>query len=607
MAAGFMLLVLAAGAWGIHSIVTDAQEVRRTAELRGAYADLRDAAAMELAAISDSKGHVARSRVLFFDAAQRATAALTRLQANASRDDRARVQRLTALAADGVERAARVYSVLASRDDSKARASRRTLETTLRATRLAAARGGSALRLRDVGRWPESRVDLLALAAMCLVFAFGVGVAARILIGLVGLSRRQADAHSAELARLELEALTDHLTGLRNHRAFQEDLKREVERRNRSGSGFALLMVDMDGLKRINDTFGHQSGDERIKAVAKCLRESLRGSDVAYRVGGDEFMVLLPAERAWGALTYAQRLQMNAATADVSVTVGITESVATESRDALIKQADLALYEAKRTHRKIVVYNPGLEPMNASDDADTSRHQHRLLATALARAVDAKDMGTRTHCETVAELCSVIGRHLGLDSENIARLRLAGLLHDVGKIGIADAILQKPDVLGHEERVIMDTHTTIGHNIVTATDLQEEADWILHHHERWDGQGSPDGLRGEEIPLESRIILVADAFEAMTADRPYRRGRSPEEALEELVAHAGAQFDPACVAALCHTFRYTPSVPFRVEDELAARRRARRKAHVAVDQGGFESAPLGPEFPAKQPLDLPLK
>ncbi len=234
-----------------------------------------------------------------------------------------------------------------------------------------------------------------------------------------------------------------------------------------------------------------------------------------------------------------------------AVTCGIAESVAFETADTLLRRADLALYDAKRSGRQIVLYADGLAPKPAAQpDEGATRREHRLLATALARAVDAKDAGTRNHCETVSELCVLIGQSLGLDADRIERLRLAGLLHDVGKIGVSDGILRKPGRLSADEVAEMSGHVRIGHAIVASAELEEEARWVRHHHEHFDGSGYPDGLRGEEIPPESRIIFVADAFEAMTADRPYRRARPVHEALAELERMAGTQFDPVCVDAL---------------------------------------------------------
>jgi diguanylate cyclase (GGDEF)-like protein len=443
--------------------------------------------------------------------------------------------------------------------------------------------------------WPASGVSLVSVAAAYAVFLLGFVGGVLQLARLAG-SRKSQPAHRAtDVASLEHAALTDSLTGLRNHRAFHEDLKREISRRNRTGMHFSLLMVDLNRLKQVNDTLGHQAGDERIKAVADAIRATLRGEDCGYRVGGDEFIVILQAERAWGALNVANRLHTEVGLrGTASVTVGIAESTVTESKDTLVRRADLALYEAKRCHLGTVVFSPELEPQRDEQVHAETGHTHELIAAALARAVDAKDTGTRNHCETVGALSAMIGERLGLEPERLRQLRLAGLLHDVGKIGIADSILQKPGPLSEAEWTIMRTHAGVGHSIVSATELEEEARWVLHHHERFDGAGYPSGVTGDKIPLESRIIFVADAFEAMTADRPYRPGRSPEAALEELASHAGSQFDPACVAALCSVFEFVPAAPLGVEladlDEVAARREARAQRDELVNSVRREDA-----------------
>jgi diguanylate cyclase (GGDEF)-like protein len=410
-----------------------------------------------------------------------------------------------------------------------------------------------AIREQNEARWPAQPMEKLALAAIALLLALGLATCGVVVVRLVGYRRRLVRARHEELLRLREAALTDSLTGLGNHRSFQEDLRREVARRTRSGSYFSIVMLDLDELKQINDRLGHQAGDERIRAVADCLLATMRTTDAAYRTGGDEFMVLLPDERAWGALEFARRLQEDAQRhrTKPALTCGIAESAAYETADTLIRRADLALYDAKRSGRRIVLYADGLAPKPAErPDERATRREHRLLATALARAVDAKDAGTRNHCETVSELCVLIGQALGLDADRIERLRLAGLLHDVGKIGVSDGILQKPGRLDDDEAAQMGSHVRMGHAIVASAELEEEARWVLHHHEHFDGSGYPDGLRGDEIPPESRIILVADAFEAMTADRPYRLARPVHDALAELDGLAGSQFDPVCVGAL---------------------------------------------------------
>ncbi|GAC1518816.1 MAG: hypothetical protein NVS2B6_00560 [Thermoleophilaceae bacterium] len=362
-----------------------------------------------------------------------------------------------------------------------------------------------------------------------------------------------------QLKRLRRAALTDNLTGLSNHRAFQEDLESQIQHAERSGSALGLVMLDLDGLKLINDSIGHQAGDERLQALSTALASAARTGDLVSRLGGDEFAVILPGENAWGALRFAQRVQellaQQPAAGRASVTAGVADHEPGLGRDGLTRRADLALIEAKRSHRKALMYSTDIQPevraeTTGGGERAAERHHQKTLATALARAVDAKDSYTRSHSETVSELCTMIGAELGLGAERLAALRLAGLLHDVGKIGIPDAILNKPDKLTTVEFDVMKTHATLGHSIVRGAELEREAGWILHHHERLDGRGYPDGLSGEAIALESRIILVADAFEAITSDRPYRKGRGQCEALAEIERNADTQFDVDCVLAL---------------------------------------------------------
>jgi diguanylate cyclase (GGDEF)-like protein len=362
--------------------------------------------------------------------------------------------------------------------------------------------------------------------------------------------RRLGRRHQAAVGA----SLTDSLTGLRNHRAFHEDLTEAVQESYLHGEALTLVMLDLVGLKQTNDTLGHQAGDQRLQSFATKLAGLIRRGDDAYRIGGDEFAVILKRTGAWAGFNFAERAQVQmsggyAKTAP-ALSAGIAELAPGHRKDALVRQADMALIEAKRSARKAVVFSPALEREPGPGEVQEHRLHTKTLATSLARAVDAKDSYTRSHCETVAEGCVLIAERLGLEPERVADMRLAGLLHDVGKIGIPDSILQKPGRLTEDEFKVMKTHSTLGRDIVSAAGLERQADWILHHHERVDGNGYPAGLAGDEIPLESRIILVADAFEAMTSDRPYRLGRPVPDAVEELRANAGTQFDPDCVAAL---------------------------------------------------------
>jgi putative nucleotidyltransferase with HDIG domain len=269
-----------------------------------------------------------------------------------------------------------------------------------------------------------------------------------------------------------------------------------------------------------------------------------------------------------GGLETAQRVQnalRRVTGGPATVTAGVAAAEPHSDRDELITKADLALIEAKRAHRGVLVYSPEMDHGGEERAGDFGPVALTSVASALARAVDAKDSLTRSHSETVAEICALVATELGLNHDRIAQMRLAGLLHDVGKIGVPDAILNKPGPLSDREFEVMKSHSVLGHGIVDATGLSEQANWILHHHERIDGLGYPDGLAEEKIPLESRIMLVADAFEAMTADRPYREARPDADALAELKRHAGTQFDSCCVDALETVLLGRPA-----ESELAA-------------------------------------
>jgi diguanylate cyclase (GGDEF)-like protein/putative nucleotidyltransferase with HDIG domain len=406
---------------------------------------------------------------------------------------------------------------------------------------------------RQTEPWPDEAGEVAYAAALVLVLFSGLVATLR--FGLARLRGPARPPTEGELARLVSEARTDSLTKLGNRRAFQDDLAAEIERRNRSGSVFSLMAIDLDGLKRINDTHGHQAGDAHLRTIAAQLDETAGSLGTAYRTGGDEFMVLLPGRRNWHAIELAHRIQA-ATTASGGVralSIGVTETRGMEHRQELVRQADLALYEAKREKLPVVPYQPALEaPDQPSEALDP---QKKALATALARAVDSRDSGTGGHSEVVAELATAIGSRQGLGRQQLERLRVAALLHDVGKIAVPDAILHKSGRLAPEEREAMRQHVVVGRDILVAAGFSDEATWLLHHHERHDGSGYPDALRGDAIPLESRIIAVADAFEAMTGGRPYRPQLTDEEALAELSERSGTQFDPDCVQALAAVVR----------------------------------------------------
>jgi diguanylate cyclase (GGDEF)-like protein/putative nucleotidyltransferase with HDIG domain len=395
--------------------------------------------------------------------------------------------------------------------------------------------------------------DVSETMLVVLSIAFLLAGGGLYLLSKVGRRSQEAEAEAqAEVKLLEHAARTDSLTDLRNHRAFEEDLAAAIAEAGRTNTPLCLVSIDVKGLKQVNDSLGHQVGDRLLRKVGTALSASIELPDAAYRVGGDEFAILLRAAGAWTGFSTGERVraELKAAGGEVDVSAGVAEARPLEGGFDLVRHADLALINAKRTNREVIIYSSELERTLKGEPVPADEHQLQVLSTALARAVDAKDSYTRSHSETVSNLCVLVGTELGLGSEHLAKLRIAGLLHDVGKIGTPDAILNKPSALEPDEYATIKEHPVLGEGILRAADLDDEAVWVRHHHERPDGTGYPDGLRGDEIPIESRVIGVADAFEAMISDRPYGLGRTESEALQELEDYSGTQFDPRCVAAL---------------------------------------------------------
>jgi diguanylate cyclase (GGDEF)-like protein/putative nucleotidyltransferase with HDIG domain len=351
-------------------------------------------------------------------------------------------------------------------------------------------------------------------------------------------------------------ALTDPLTGLGNHRHFHERLERELRHAHMRRLPLSLCLVDVDDFKRINDRFGHPAGDRVLSSLAARLRQ---GGE-AFRLGGDEFALLLPGYDEHEALTAATSVveRISALELDqlgpVTVSAGVATSPAhAADRDELIRLADSALYWAKeygknrvRAYRPDVIELAELKRLASGPD----RAARFRAAASLARAVDARDVYTGSHSQRVAELAAGVARRLGLPEEDVELTRLAASLHDLGKLAIPEEILRKPGPLTEPERMVLERHPQIGFRMLESLGVDPVADWVLHHHERWDGSGYPDGLPGERIPLGARIIFVADAYDAMTSERVYRRRVAPEQAIAELKRCAGSQFDPVIVDAI---------------------------------------------------------
>ena len=542
------------GAWAALSTDASTASAARESQLSEAYGKARYAVAkLELAVRGDQLEPTPANHRLVTAAVASLRATLPGIARNGAARDRALVDQLgtqidaTAVGLQRLMAASEGFDLVAAK-----RLNTHQVEPHL--DRIEATVDGAAAAHHAgiaAGLSSARRSQGVALGATLVMFVLALLLTAAV-VAVLRFKRRLDDARRAEIDRLRDAATRDSLTGLANHRAFHECLDGLV----RAGAGLSLAIVDLDGLKRTNDTRGLEDLARALAAVSPEGR--------AFRIGGDEFAIVIEGGTAIDAFGIAQDLRERVA----SATVGVAERRPDEEKHGLIRRADLALIAAKRTHREVLVYSADMELAAGIDLPPDERHLS-TLATALARAVDAKDSYTRSHCETVAELCVLIANELGLDAERVARIRIAGLLHDVGKIGISDAILQKPAALTAEEAAVMRTHPDLGAHIVSAAELYEEAGWILHHHERLDGCGYPDGLRGDDVPLESRIIMVADAFEAMTSDRPYRPRRPVDDALAELERHAGTQFDPACIMAL-HSILRPLATPARATLSAAA-------------------------------------
>ncbi|MGB9867927.1 MAG: HD domain-containing phosphohydrolase [Bacillota bacterium] len=332
-------------------------------------------------------------------------------------------------------------------------------------------------------------------------------------------------------ARLEYLSLHDVLTGLYN-RAFFEKALGEMDRWK---FPVTVLVADLDGLKLINDTMGHNKGDEVLRACAKLIAGCLTGSSVLARIGGDEFAAIMPETDERNASLIVERIhsqaevynQMNPSL-PLSISMGFATTVnPKEPLSDTFRKADDTMYRDKLLR-----------------GASARSRIVSILSSTLAE----RDFVTQGHTKRVEELCVRMGKKLGLSQRQVADLALFAQVHDLGKVGIPDSILFKPGPLTAEEQAVMRTHPEKGYRIaLSSPDLASVAELILKHHERWDGTGYPLGLKGEEIPLECRVLAIVDAYDAMVNDRPYSKAKTKEQAISELKRQAGSQFDPRLV------------------------------------------------------------
>jgi diguanylate cyclase (GGDEF)-like protein/putative nucleotidyltransferase with HDIG domain len=373
---------------------------------------------------------------------------------------------------------------------------------------------------------------------------------------LVGLTVANADAR----ARLASQAATDPLTGLANHRSFHERLEHEVGRARAEDGELALVVFDLDRFKDVNDAFGHQIGDDVLAEAGRRLAGEARFGELVARVGGEEFAWILPGSdgiNAWRAAERARRAVAESPFAGdvgyVTASAGVADLTQAADAGSLLRLADGALYWAKAHGRNVTLrYSPEVvQELSATERAERlARSQGVTALRALARAVDAKDPSTARHSERVAAVAVRLGSQLGWSQDRLILLEEAALLHDVGKIGVSDNLLLKPERLTPDERREVETHARLGAEIVSDVLRPEQVTWVRSHHERWDGFGYPDGISGSALPDGARILAVADAWDAMTSVRVYGVPRIPIAALAEVRSCAGSQFDPQVAEAL---------------------------------------------------------
>ncbi len=365
------------------------------------------------------------------------------------------------------------------------------------------------------------------------------------------------------------EAVTDGLTGLYNQRYFFSRLREEMERAGRNQKTLSVIFCDLDRFKSFNDVNGHAMGDQALREVARIMTESKRAIDIAARYGGEEFAIILPETDSSGAQIIAHRIRRrvagfafntkarNGSPLTTSIGVASFPEDANHASD-LVDKSDWSMYYSKRQGgNRVTLFHEESKDYGHVNLEDLVREElHLAAAQAIAASVDQRSAHDQRHAESVARLASVIAAEMRMEDEEVHNIRVAGLLHDIGLVTVPEEIINKRDHLSAEEWSRIKQHPEVGETILRhISSLASFLPVVRHHHEHYDGAGYPDGLAMENIPLGARILAVADAFQAMISERPYRRALTTDEALAELQMSAGTQFDPDVVDVFFSLFQ----------------------------------------------------
>jgi diguanylate cyclase (GGDEF)-like protein/putative nucleotidyltransferase with HDIG domain len=399
-----------------------------------------------------------------------------------------------------------------------------------------------------------------------------VGLAVDDLEALAGLAGHAAAALGAAALKERVEDLgtVDPVTRFFNERYYRTRLEQEAHRALRQRETLSLLIIALDGLDRVRQTEGQAAADRAMQALSDTLVPRLRATDVGCRISPNEVAVVLPTSTGLDAFRVGERVRASFGTAaalehGVSLSMGVASFPdQTTGAGQLADCARQALVYARRHgSERTFLYDRDVASVLDDEDRRARIAEETLITTisALAGAVDERHASTRDHSSNVARVAALLAEELGLAGDRIEDVRLAGLLHDVGKIGVSDELIVRAGPLSADEWQEMRQHPEIGHRMLSGTRLRDVREWVLHHHERTDGTGYPTGLVGEQIPLEARLIAVANALDTMTHDRPYRLALSFDEAMHEITAGSGTQFDPVVVDALGRLIeRGTPGI-----------------------------------------------